>query len=201
VFGNPADGVRDTPDVSLMAGNGLWGVYYAACISNPADGPADEGFETCGANPATWTGWGGTSVSSPIWTGIQALVNQKTGESWGNSNTVLYSLANTEYGVSGDSACNSTLGNAIGKSCLFNDVTLGDNSGVCDAGRSGTFNCYLDGAKYGILSTSNTADDEAYPATPGWDFTSGIGTANAANIVNAWVSSTPSVKAASTAKK
>jgi subtilase family serine protease len=201
VFGNPADGVRDIPDVSLMAGNGLWGVYYAACISNPADGPADEGFVTCGANPADWTGWGGTSVASPIWAAIQALVNQKTGESWGNSNTVLYSLARTEYGASGNASCNSTLGNAIGKSCVFNDVTLGDNSGVCDAGRSGTFNCYLDGAKYGILSTSNTADDEAYPATPGWDFTSGIGTANAANVVNSWSVSVASLKAASLSKK
>jgi subtilase family serine protease len=186
VFGNPADGVRDIPDVSLMAGNGLWGVYYAACISNPADGPADEGFVPCGANPASWTGWGGTSVSSPIWAGIQALVNQKTGETWGNSNTVLYPLGTAEYGVSGNPSCNSTLGNAVSSTCLFYDVTLGDNSGVCDAGRSGTFNCYLDGAKYGILSTSNTADDEAYPATPGWDFTSGIGTANASNIVTAW---------------
>jgi hypothetical protein len=186
VFGNPADGVRDTPDVSLMAGNGLWGVYYAACISDPADGTAAQGFEPCGANPASWTGWGGTSVSSPIWAGIQALVNQKTGTSWGNSNYELYPLAATEYGASGNSSCNSTLGNGVSSSCLFYDVTLGDNSGVCDAGRSGTFNCYLDGAKYGILSTSNSADDEAYPATPGWDFTSGIGTANATNIVNAW---------------
>ncbi len=186
VFGNPSDGVRDIPDVSLMAGNGLWGVYYAACISNPADGPADEGFAPCGANPSTWTGWGGTSVSSPIWAGIQALVNQSTGENWGNSNHELYALADAEYGSSGDPSCNSTLGNATSSSCVFYDVTLGDNSGVCDAGRSGTFNCYLDGAKYGILSTSNSADDEAYPATPGWDFTSGIGTANASNIVNAW---------------
>lgn len=194
VFGNPADGVRDTPDVSLMAGNGLWGVYYAACISDPADGPADEGFAPCGANPASWTGWGGTSVSSPIWAGIQALVNQKTGENWGNSNHMLYALGDAEYGASGDSSCNSTLGKAIGSSCVFNDVTLGDNSGVCDAGRSGTFNCYLDGAKYGILSTSNNADDEAYPATPGWDFTSGIGTANASNIVNAWSAAAASTK-------
>jgi subtilase family serine protease len=186
VFGNPADGVRDTPDVSLMAGNGLWGVYYAACISNPADGTAAEGFEPCAANPASWTGWGGTSVSSPIWAGIQALVNQKTGESWGNSNTVLYSLADNEYGATGNPACNSTLGNAIGANCLFNDVTLGDNSAVCKTRSGGPFNCYLDGATYGILSTSNSADDEAYPAAPGWDFTSGIGTANAANIVNAW---------------
>ncbi|MGD0480676.1 MAG: protease pro-enzyme activation domain-containing protein [Terracidiphilus sp.] len=186
IIGNPRDGVRDIPDVSLMAGNGLWGVYYAACISNPADGPAAEGFGPCGPNPATWTGWGGTSVSSPIWAGIQALVNQKTRSSWGNSNWVLYLMADFEYGFFGDSSCNSTLGNAIGSKCLFHDVTLGDNSGVCEKDGAATFNCYLDGAQYGILSTSNTTQKEAYPATPGWDFTSGIGTPNAANIVNVW---------------
>jgi subtilase family serine protease len=201
VFGNPADGVRDIPDVSLMAGNGLWGVYYAACISDPRDGTAAQGFEPCGPNPATWAGFGGTSVSSPIWAGIQALVNQKTGQSWGNSNTVLYALGNAEYGSSGDAACNSTLGNAIGKSCVFNDVTLGDNAGACDAGRSGTFNCYLDGAKYGILSVSNSTEEEAYPATPGWDFPSGLGTANAANIVNSWTAAVASIKPASITEK
>jgi len=201
VFGNPADGVRDIPDVSLMAGNGLWGIYYAACISNPKDGTAAQGFEPCGPNPATWAGFGGTSVSSPIWAGIQALVNQKTGQSWGNANTVLYSLGNAEYGESGNSACNSTLGNAIGKSCVFNDVTLGDNAGACDTGKNGTFNCYLDGVKYGILSVSDTTEEEAYPATPGWDFPSGLGTANAANVVNAWTAAAATIKPASITEK
>ena len=56
LVGVPADGVRDIPDVSLMASNGFWGEYYAACISNPADGTAAEGFAPCGANPADWTG-------------------------------------------------------------------------------------------------------------------------------------------------
>ena len=79
----------------------------------------------------TWAGYGGTSVSSPIWAAIQALVNQKTGQSWGNSNTVLYQLAVAEYGASGNAACNSSLGNAIGGSCYFNDVTQGDNVGAC----------------------------------------------------------------------
>jgi len=186
VFGNPADSVRDIPDVSLMAGNGLWGVYYAACISNPADGSASEGFAPCGPNPATWTGFGGTSVASPIWAGIQALVNQFTGQAWGNSNPVLYELANFQYGPSGNPSCNSTLGNAIGSDCIFNDVTLGDNSGVCQNGRAGTLDCYLDGETYGILSTSNATENEAYPATPGWDFASGLGTANATNVVVDW---------------
>jgi subtilase family serine protease len=182
LVGVPADSVRDIPDVSLMASNGFWGEYYAACISNPADGTAAEGFVPCGPNPATWTGWGGTSVSSPIWAGIQALVNQSTGEAWGNANAVLYSLANTEYGAGGNSSCNSSLGNAIGSGCLFNDVTQGDIVINC----TGTNNCYIHGGTYGILSTSDSAPDGAYPATTGWDFATGIGTANAANLVNGW---------------
>ena len=74
-LGVPADGVRDIPDVSLMASNGFWGVYYAVCISDPA---GNSGFTPCTGDPSTWAGFGGTSISSPIWAGIQALVNQKT---------------------------------------------------------------------------------------------------------------------------
>jgi subtilase family serine protease len=189
LVGVPNDGVRDIPDVSLFASNGFWGDYYAVCISDPT---GNSGFTPCSGDPSTWAGYGGTSVSSPIWAGIQALVNQKTGQSWGNSNTVLYSLAESEYGWFGNPSCNSSLGNAIGKNCLFNDVTQGDNVGACQAvvtkGRhpiSTATNCFIDGGAYGILSTSNFAPRPAYDAGVGWDFTSGIGTANAANIVNA----------------
>jgi subtilase family serine protease len=38
VHGNPADGVRDIPDVSLFAANGVWGHYYVYCDSDAADG-------------------------------------------------------------------------------------------------------------------------------------------------------------------
>jgi len=188
VFGNPADGVRDIPDVSLFAANGLWGSYYAVCISDPT---GSSGFTPCTTDPSTWAGYGGTSVSSPIWAAIQALVNQKTGQSWGNSNTVLYQLAVAEYGASGNAACNSSLGNAIGGSCYFNDVTQGDNVGACKAASSVLTNCYRPAGTYGILSTSNTTAQPAYSAGAGWDFTSGIGTANATNIVNNWESVLP----------
>jgi subtilase family serine protease len=183
LLGVPSDNVRDIPDVSLFASNGFWGEYYAVCISDPT---GNSGFTPCTTDPSTWAGYGGTSVSSPIWAGIQALVNQKTGSSWGNSNTVLYSLAASEYGASGDAACNSSLGNAIGANCVFNDVTQGDNVAACDARRGVLTNCFVSGGTYGILSTSNSAPQPAYDSGVGWDFTSGIGTPNAANIVNAW---------------
>ncbi len=177
LLGVPNDGVRDTPDVSLMASNGFWGTSYAVCISD-----ASQGFSPCSADPATWAGYGGTSISSPIWAGIQALVNQATGESWGNPNPVLYTLARSQYGTSGSSACNSSLGNAVGPGCVFYDVTQGDNVALC----TGTINCFNSGGMYGSLSVSSTSFQPAYPATVGWDFTTGIGTTNATNIVNAW---------------
>lgn len=177
VLGVPADGVRDIPDVSLMASNGFWGTSYAVCISD-----ASQGFSTCSGDPATWAGYGGTSISSPIWAGIQALVNQATGQSWGNSNPVLYSLARNAYGSSGSANCNSSLGNAVGSNCVFYDVTQGDITALC----TGTINCYNSGGTYGSLSTSSTSFQPAYPATVGWDFATGLGTTNATNIVNAW---------------
>ena len=179
LLGVPSDGVRDIPDVSLMASNGFWGTSYAVCISDPTTA---TGNGACSGDPATWLGFGGTSISSPIWAGIQALVNQSTGQSWGNSNTVLYSLARTQYGNNGSTNCNSSLGNAVGPNCVFYDVTQGDITVLC----TGLNNCFNNGGTYGSLSVSDTSYQPAYPATVGWDFATGIGTTNATNIVRAW---------------
>ena len=179
LLGVPSDGVRDIPDVSLMASNGFWGTSYAVCISDPT---AATGNGPCAADPGSWLGFGGTSISSPIWAGIQALVNQSTGQSWGNSNTVLYALARSQYGTAGSPTCNSSLGNAVGANCVFYDVTQGDMTVLC----TGTNNCYNSGGTYGALSTSNASYQPAYASKLGWDFATGIGTTNATNIVNAW---------------
>ena len=40
VTGIPNDGVRDIPDVSLFAANGVWGHYYVYCFSDPSNGGA-----------------------------------------------------------------------------------------------------------------------------------------------------------------
>ena len=94
VFGNPNDHVRDLPDVSLFAANGVWGHYYVFCYSDPATG---AGGAPCTGNPADWSGAGGTSFSAPIVAGIQALVNQSQGAPQGNPNYVYYALAKWEY--------------------------------------------------------------------------------------------------------
>ena len=105
VLGNPGDGVRDIPDVSLFAGNGLWGHYYVMCWSDIRNGGA-----SCTGAPSTWSGAGGTSFSSAIMAGIQALVNQRAGSRQGNPNPVYYGLATGEYGATGSSSCNSSNG-------------------------------------------------------------------------------------------
>src|SRR5207245_770035 len=43
----------------------------------------------------------------------------------------------------------------------------------------------------GVLSTSNSAFSPAYGSATGWDFATGIGTVNAANLVNNWSASSP----------
>ncbi len=177
LVGNPSDGVRDIPDVSLFAANGVWDHFYIFCFSDP-----DNGGVPCTGAPDTWVGGGGTSFASPIMAGIQALVNQNAGGPQGNPNPIYYNLAAAEYGASGSSACNSTLGNTVGSSCIFYDVTQGDMDVVCQ----GAYDCYLDSATYGVLSTSDSAYDLAYGTRTGWDFATGIGTVNAANLVNSW---------------
>jgi subtilase family serine protease len=189
LFGNPADGVRDIPDVSLFASNGFWDAYYVVCWSNPDTSNSVGGGFVCTGPPSSWAGFGGTSVSSPIMAAIQALVNQKTGSRWGNPNTIYYSMANTEFGAggAGAGACNSTTVNKTSNGCVFYDITQGDNDGACKAASGGTLrNCYRPSGTNGILSTSNTVSQPAYPTHSGWDFATGIGSVNAFNLVMNW---------------
>src|SRR6267378_15308 len=181
VLGNPADGVRDTPDVSLFAADGLWSHYYIFCWSDTAHGGA-----ACGPDPGAWSGAGGTSFASPIMAGIQALIDQKAGGPQGNPASVYYQLAAAEYGSSGNSSCNSDNGNTVASNCIFYDVTSGDIDVNCLGP-----NCFLADGTVGVLSTSNSSFVPAYGTTTGWDFATGIGTVNVANLVNNWPGSTP----------
>jgi subtilase family serine protease len=184
LVGNPSDGVRDIPDVSLFAANGLWGHYYVVCYSDPTAG---RGGASCSGAPSSWSGFGGTSVSSPIMAGIQALANLRAGARQGNPNPVYYALAASEYGASGAPSCNSTLGKSAASSCVFYDITLGDMDVNC----TGSNNCYLPSGTHGVLSTTNSAYQPAYGTNTGWDFATGIGSVNANNLVMAFGSPTP----------
>jgi subtilase family serine protease len=169
--GIPADGARDLPDVSLMAGNGLWGSFYVYCQSD-----ATAGGTACDVNNAL-EGAGGTSFGSPAFAGMVAMVEQKT-QSWqGNINYVLYKLGAMQFANSALGQSCRTENAASGNACTFYDIDQGTNAMPCFAG---SINCTpADSADaIGILA--------GYNATAGYDQATGIGTINAFNLVQGW---------------
>jgi len=187
VVGIENDGKRDLPDVSLFSANGLYTHALLYCMSDPTEG----GFPCTYSNPidAGSSSAGGTSFAAPSFAGIQALVNQKTNTNWGNPDSVLYTLAATEYGSGSNpnqsnlTSCNSTNGNAVGSACVFYDVTTGDNDVVC----LGKKDCNIPSHdRFGVLSTSSGTLSVAYPTATGWDFATGLGTVNVSNLVSNW---------------
>ncbi len=171
--GVPKDGKRDLPDVSLFAGNNFLGAFYIFCEADLL--PSGS----CDLNPPymDFLGAGGTSFASPNFAGIMALVNQKTQSRQGNANFVFYKLAAEENLAN----CNSDGSPLPASNCIFNDVTAGTNTVPCVAGSP---NCTTGGESVpiGILT--------GYNSGVGYDFTSGLGSVNAANLVNNWKSIT-----------
>jgi hypothetical protein len=166
----PSDGKRDVPDVSLFASDGpINASFYVVC---EADRVPSKSCDI--SSPfANFVGVGGTSASSPAFAGIMALVNQKTGSAQGNANPVLYAI----FQQQSQSACNSSLGPA--SSCVFNDVTSGTIAMPCV---NGSPNCKVAHSTdaFGVLS--------GFSATAGYDLATGLGSVNAANLVNTWTS-------------
>ena len=171
--GVPNDNVRDVPDVSLFASAGFFGAFYIVCQqSTNADGKpcslTGPGYD--------FAGYGGTSVSSPAFAGMLALVNQKTGNRQGNANYVLYNLAGQQSRAG--TSCSASGTPSAG--CVFNDLTTGSIAMPCN---KGTPNCTVTNPAdtFGTLS--------GYTSTAGYDQASGLGSVNAANLVNDWSNS------------
>jgi subtilase family serine protease len=171
ITGNPADGHRDTPDVSFNAAGSVCATVSAGkCTTVHSFGyvicqaSAVPANETCAsANPALLI-VGGTSASTPSFAGILSLVDQKTNSRQGNANVVLYHLASEET----FSQCNaSTLepGAPPAATCVFNDVTVGNNS---------------------VPINSGGAESAGFTAGTGSDLASGLGSINVNNLVNNW---------------
>ena len=167
--GVPNDSARDLPDVSLFAANGQNNTYYPICAG---DGDCEGGTQI------QITGVGGTSVSTPAFAGMMALVNQKYGRQ-GQANYVLYPLARQFPSA-------------------FNDVTVGTNSVPCAYSNSNVtpVDCLAvsnpltaDDPTYGTATEGEiglTAGTPAYNATTGYDLASGLGTIDANNLVTNW---------------
>jgi len=118
--GVPADGVRDVPDVALAASEH---VGYLICSA----GSCVNGFR---AGDTTVFAVNGTSVGSPIFAGLVALMNQKMSARQGNVNPGLYTLASTVP-------------------TTFHDVVSGGNWMPCRAG-------YPDCPRNGLLGYTAT---------------------------------------------
>jgi subtilase family serine protease len=180
LVGVPGDSKRDVPDVSLFAANGLWGHYYTICYSHTADGG-----KACTGAPSGWIGIGGTSASTPVMASIQALINQKYGAQ-GQTTPTYYALANTEYGTTGSTNCNSSKSGGPASTCIFYDITQGDNDVPCTTLNGTAHNCYQNGNTYGVLSLTNTASSPTYSTGVGYDLATGIGSVNAYNLFTGW---------------
>ena len=183
IAGNPADGMRDVPDVAMFAGSLTWGHIYVVCANK-----LGTNVSNCNKTyPASLLKAGGTSFGAPIMAGIQALVNQKTKKNWGNPDPVYYQLARTGPGT-GKPDCNATLGNKVGATCIFHDVTMGDNDVHC----SGTIDCFgtpPSGEEFGggVLSTVEHRLSPGVPRGQRVGFRLGPGLpVNAARLVEAW---------------
>jgi len=152
--GVPNDGKRDLPDLSLFASNGFLNSFYVICLAD----------DTGGCNLSALAGFGGTSVSSPAFAGIMALVNQKWGRQ-GNANYVLYNLAAQQPSA-------------------FHDVPSGSTISVPCV--TGTANCKTgtSGDRYGILSLPNGTP--AYNTGAKYDQATGLGSVDANVLVMNW---------------
>lgn len=208
VYDAAPDGVRDLPDVSLFAGSYGGYTWAVICTAAVPCGLNSSGQPTS-ANVALE---GGTSLASPMFAGIQALVDQSLGSNGtpanqGNAAPILYALAQQEYGTSNapnntgltNCASNDT-GNYGNNGCVFHNIVRGDISTECYQPSNFSFitpNCYFIGTiNYGqtqIGLTSNnavptdyTGTDRAYTSRPGWSLASGLGSVDAANLVAAW---------------
>ena len=151
VAGIPGDEVRDQPDVALTAAGGH--DPYLVCLEASCIPDASGNFSVYLV--------GGTSASAPSFAAIMNLVDQQNGPQ-GQANYVLYGLAAAENNSS--SQCNASNPAAPpAATCIFNDVTSGNNS---VPGQSG------------------------FSAGTGYDLATGLGSVNVDNLVNNWSSIT-----------
>lgn len=206
VHGAAKDQSRDLPDVSLFGGS--YGGYSWVILCT-GDYPCVKNFKTPVVLEA------GTSLSSPMFAGIQALIDQglsKAGVSadQGNAAPTLYALARNEYGDATGAVpatltqCNADNGNKGSSKCVFHNITGGGNSTQCiqvEAFTETTPDCYFYGTianfqglfgstKIGLTSTSTTKyspTTAAYAAHAGWSFATGLGSVNATNLYSAWM--------------
>ncbi|HMH05738.1 MAG TPA: protease pro-enzyme activation domain-containing protein [Terriglobales bacterium] len=113
----PADSHRDVPDISLTSSpNHDSSLICSQALFGTTPTSCSAGFR---ASDGSLGAVGGTSVASPAFAGIVAILNQATQSSGlGNINPTLYSLA-------------------VSTPTAFHDITTGDNIVPCTTGSTG----------------------------------------------------------------
>jgi len=198
VIGAAKDQSRDLPDVSLFGGSYGGDSWVIICT----------GYYPCTPD---FTGptflVAGTSLSSPMFAGVQALIDQGLSNAGlsayqGNAAPTLYALAQKQF-RSSLATCNSDNGTKGTSACVFHNITSGGNSTQCiqiTAFAQFTPDCYFYatipnfygfyGQTFvGLTSTSVTTYNNttaAFAAKPGWNFANGLGSVNASNLLAAW---------------
>jgi subtilase family serine protease len=164
VPGIPSDGARDVPDVSLSASADH--DPYLVCTQITLDSNPNTYVSSCAngfriSDPGFnddqgLVAYGGTSVSTPSFAGLMAVIEQKLGtpQGLGNINPSLYTLASSS----------STYASA------FHDVTTGNNMVPCT---TGTANCPSSG-------------ELGYSAGTGYDQASGLGSVDGSALATAF---------------
>jgi subtilase family serine protease len=144
--------MRDVPDISLTsAGHDP----YLLCFEGSCT-PDSQGYIHIYVIS-------GTSAAAPSMAGIMALVDESAGGRQGQANYVLYSLAASQaaQGIY-PSQCNGSAASGLPAStCIFNDVTVGNNVVPGELGSD-------------------------YQAGAGYDLATGLGSVNVANLITNW---------------
>jgi len=161
--GLPGSG-RLVPDISMLA-DSFTGVELIETI----DGDLSVGVI------------GGTSLATPMFSGVMAIAAQKAGHGLGQAAPLVYNLpAGAVDDVVDVSSANNVAGVINGSKVVTADqlaAPLGTNAGYYSALYNSPFS-----TRWFVL-TFNT--DTSLAAIPGWDDVTGVGTPNGWNFVNA----------------
>ncbi len=153
---------RNVPDVSFLAGNGLYGAAWGLCTDQDYNSSGNK-IADCAGTPSTGnhfnlTGVGGTSAAAPTFAGILALLDQKAGGRLGQADSVIYALAKSNGSV-------------------FHSITTGNNSVFCKAGTSA---CALNSEGYTFMT--------GYNAGGSYNLAAGLGSVDAGMLIGSWSS-------------
>ena len=170
VPGLVANTYRQVPDIALAASPNYTGYLYCSSDSSTGvTGSCTNGFlDSQDVDP---TIAGGTSFAAPIFAGMLAIINQKSGALYqGLINPTLYKLASTP----------ATYASA------FHDITTGNNA--CASG-----------AEYEVVDLATNANvlgppclaSTNYSAGVGYDSASGLGSVDVYNLANAFPATAP----------